>query len=94
VELLERILIWFVAVLSIGWLAVFICAFASHRRGTMPRFYSGGRSGHGLVKLPPLVWWKKVLMIPVACILIPIFAACWLIVMPPMFIIERWIFRV
>ena len=32
------------------------------------------------------------MMVPVACILLPIFGACMLIVLPPMFVIERWIF--
>jgi hypothetical protein len=93
-EILEHIMFWSAFVLCIGWLAVFILAFSSHRRGTMPRFFSGGRSGHGLVRMPPRAWWQNLVLVPVACILVPIFGVCWLIIIPPMFIIERWIFKI
>jgi hypothetical protein len=92
-EILEYILIWFAAILGIGWLAVFICAVNSHRRGTMPRFFLDRRSGHGSVRMPPRAWWQNLIMVLVACILLPILGVCWLIVVPPMFVIEKWIFK-
>lgn len=92
-EILEQVLIWFAAILGIGWLAVFVCVFVDHRRGTTLRFFSGGKSSHGLARLPPRAWWQNLILMPVACILLPIFGVCWLIIVPPMFVMEKWIFK-
>jgi hypothetical protein len=90
-EILENILIWLAMFLGIGWFAVFICALASKRRGTMPRFFSGG-SRH-FTSRRPLAWWQHLIRSPLYLIFFLVFGLCCLILLPPMFVVERLIYR-
>jgi hypothetical protein len=90
-EILEHILIWLAIFLGIGWSAVFICALASKQRGTMPRFFSGG-SRH-FTSRRPLAWWQHLIRLPLYIIFLLVFGLCCLILLPPMFVVERLIYR-
>jgi len=90
-EILEHILFWLAMFLGIGWSAVFICALASRQRGARPRFFSGG-SRH-FMNRRPLAWWQHLIRSPLYLIFFLVFGLGCLILLPPMFVVERLIYR-
>ena len=90
-EILEHILVGIAMILGIGWPAVFICALISRARGTMPRFFSGG-SRH-FMNRKPMTWQQHLIRLPLYIIFFVVFGLCCLILLPPMFVVERVIFR-
>ena len=90
---LAYILIIFAVALVIAWLAVFFNAIASKRRGTMPRFFSGGRAGHSRGPRPHVAWWKHLLFLPLYLILLFAIGVGCLILLPPMFVVEKLIYK-
>jgi hypothetical protein len=89
IEILKNVLICFVMLLGIGWTAVFICALMDKSRGRdLPSFGRGGV--RHFRERRPLVWWQHLIRLPLYLIFIPTFALCCLILLPPMFMVERW----
>jgi hypothetical protein len=78
---------------GICWLAIFIVALSSHKRGLTPKLFSGsGHSTHGKA-LPPMTWWQFLIWLPIACVWLPIFGVCCLVFLPPIYVLEKWIFK-
>jgi hypothetical protein len=57
----------------------------------MPTSFLGTKAEYGAEPMPRETWRQKLITLPVVFILLPILGLCCLILLLPVFVIERWI---
>jgi preprotein translocase subunit SecG len=84
----EHALIILALMFCVVWPSIFVVVLLDKIRGTnMGSFFGGGRY-HLPKNLRPLSWQKHLIRLPLYCVIIPAFAMCCLLILPPLYVIK------